>query len=468
MNQAYYSGISGVLTHQYGLDVTADNLANVNTVGYKASTAEFADLFTKTLVSAGSGPTTNNVGIGSTLSKTTTIMQNGTLLDSERFNDLAIGGNGWFGVTKGDQQYFTRAGNFVFDEYQQVSGDVNSSMARLVTTDGKYVMGTMLTNFSYNGSFDYGDNKINGVSGAFVVNNATNEAELADINAQGKLELPTRLAYPVEPTTHAEFFGNIGREDLPRTISANAVSPNNDINRVKLVFNQHFEYTEQLDSAGNVVLDINGDPIMVPLPWDGITWDVEASVTSNDSSIMYDLQHGTAIFSPSGGLESMSISSLNNDGQAVNIDLGTGFDGVYSIDGHNVSGSSRSNGVSGGVLKGYGINLNGVIVADFSNGRQTAIGRVAIYHFQNDQGLNRTGDTYFQKTGESGDPMFWRDANGNIITGATIYSHKLENSNVRLDVGLTDMIIMQRAYQANAKVITTGDELIQKALQMHR
>ncbi|MBD3822875.1 MAG: flagellar hook protein FlgE [Thiotrichales bacterium] len=116
----------------------------------------------------------------------------------------------------------------------------------------------------------------------------------------------------------------------------------------------------------------------------------------------------------------------------------------------------------------YGINQNGVIVADFSNGRQSAIGRIAIYHFQNDQGLNRIGNTEFQESGDSGKPLFWTDADGNIITGAIINSGQLENSNVRLDVGLTDMIIMQRAYQANSKIITTVDEMIQKAISMHR
>jgi flagellar hook protein FlgE len=120
------------------------------------------------------------------------------------------------------------------------------------------------------------------------------------------------------------------------------------------------------------------------------------------------------------------------------------------------------------VLTKYGINSNGVIVADFSNGRQSAIGRIAIYHFQNDQGLNRIGDTEFQESSGSGKPLFWTDKSGNVITGAIVNSGQLENSNVHLDVGLTDMIIMQRAYQANAKIITTGDELVQKALQMHR
>jgi flagellar hook protein FlgE len=158
---------------------------------------------------------------------------------------------------------------------------------------------------------------------------------------------------------------------------------------------------------------------------------------------------------------------MDNDGTPVEVDLGSGFDGVISIDGAAITGTSRSNGVSGGTLTKYGINSNGIIVADFSNGRQSAIGRVAVYHFQNDQGLNRAGDTYFQESTDSGKPIFWTDANGEAVTGALVYSGKLENSNVRLDVGLTDMIIMQRAYQANAKCITTGDELIQKALQMH-
>ena len=74
----------------------------------------------------------------------------------------------------------------------------------------------------------------------------------------------------------------------------------------------------------------------------------------------------------------------------------------------------------------------------------------------------------FQESTDSGEPIFWSNQNGEAVTGSIVYSGRLENSNVRLDVGLTDMIIMQRAYQANAKSITTGDELIQKALQMHR
>lgn len=445
MNQAYFSGISGVMTHQYGLDVVADNLANVNTVGFKGSTAEFTDLFSNMLVSAGaSTPTTNDIGIGSRLQSTTTQMQNGTLLSSDRFNDLAISGNGWFGVVSGNNSYYTRAGNFVFDEYQKVAGDPNSSVARLTTTDGKYVTGTMLSNFAYNGSFDYGDFDLNGVTGAYVVNDPTDDVALGSVDSQGILEFPTRIAYPVEPTTQAQFFGNLGTDNATRTISADVVSANNERNRLSLSFT-----------------------LSAVQPLDQVAWDVVATVTSNDGNTVYDTKSGQAIFDGTGGLSSFNIASMDNDGTPVALDLGSGFDGVISIDGTTITGTSRSNGVSGGTLTKYGINSNGVIVADFSNGRQSAIGRIAVYHFQNDQGLNRSGDNTFESSADSGEPIFWTNQNGEAVTGSLVYSGKLENSNVRLDVGLTDMIIMQRAYQANAKCITTGDELIQKALQMH-
>ncbi len=444
MTQGYYSGITGIQTHQYGLDVIADNLANVATTGYKATTTEFADLFSKVI--GNNTPTSNDIGHGVKLQATSFQMQQGALMPSDRFNDLALEGNGWFGVmTTKDKHYYTRDGSFEFDRFQQVAGDVNSESARLVTGDGKYVKGTMLTNFAYNGTFDYGDFDTNGVSGAYVITNPTNEAELTGANEQGILQFPTRLAYPVVPTTETSFFGNLGVENETRTISSNVISAANDVNRLKLTFN-----------------------MSATQPTTGVAWDVIATVVSNDGSIVYDTKNGQAIFGESGALSSFDITSMNNDGTQVSVDLGTGYSGVISIDGVGTSGSSRSDGVSGGTLTKYGINANGVIVADFSNGRQSAIGRIAVYHFQNDQGLNREGGTYYQESADSGKPLFWTDANGNAITGAIVRSGNLEASNVRTDVALTDMIIMQRAYQANSKIITTVDEMIQKALSMRR
>lgn len=430
------------MTHQYGMDVVSDNLANVNTVGFKGSTAEFADLFTNALASAGgSTPTKNDVGVGSRLQATTLQMQNGALLTTDRFNDLAIQGDGWFGVVSGGNKYYTRAGNFVFDTYQGSAGDPNSSVSRLTTADGKFITGTMAGNYTYNGAFDYGDQ----ANGAYLINNTTNQMALDSVNAQGALEFPTRLAYPSEATTQAQFFGNIGGSEGPLVLSTDVISPSSDVNRLKLTFTK---------SAVQ--------------PAEGIAWDVISTVTSNDGSIVYDTQNGQAIFDASGRLSTFTIPSVNNDGSTVTIDPGIAYSGLTSVEAAPFTGSSASDGIIQGLLTKYGINKNGVIVAEFSNGRQSAIGQVAVYHFQNNQGLERTGDTLFRASANSGKPFFWTDEEGNAVAGSSIHSGMLENSNVRLDVGLTDMIIMQRAYQANAKSITTADELIQKALQMRK
>lgn len=446
MTQGYYAGISGIQTNQYGLDVISDNLANTSTTGYKGATTEFSDLFSKVLsANDAKTPTSDDIGFGVKLQATTFQFQQGTLMPSDSFNDLALEGNGWFGVTAKNNTYFTRDGHFTFDTYQKTAGDINSATERLVTPDGMFVTGTMLTNFSYNGAFDYGDQKSNGVSGAYVLNNPTGDVTLAGVNKQGILEFPTRLAYPVEPTTRIQFMGNLGTDNMVRAMSGEAISAKNDINQIHLTFTK---------SAVQ--------------PTVGTSWDIIATASSKDGSIVYDTQNGQALFDGSGALSGFTIPPLDNDGSSVAINLGSGYSGVTSLSNLPISGGAQSDGLAGGILTKYGINRDGIIIADFSNGRQSAIGRVAVYHFQNDQGLNREGGTYFKETNNSGKPLFWADSAGNTITGATVRSGSLEASNVRMEVGLTDMIVMQRAYQANAKTITTVDEMIQKALQMHR
>ncbi|MGD9717572.1 MAG: flagellar hook protein FlgE [Sulfuricurvum sp.] len=443
MTQGYYAGISGLQTNQYGLDVIADNLANTSTTGYKGSTTEFADLLSQTINSA--SPTFDDVGSGARIQATSYQMDQGTLTPSDRFTDLALDGNGWFGVEQKGSTYFTRDGHFVFDTAEKTAGDANSSVSRLTTVDGMYVLGANLSNYSYDAAYDYGDTTSNNTSGAYVISNSASQVNLGTAGDQTLLELPTRLAYPVEPTTTMQFTGNLGTDDATRTISGDAISGNDALNRVTLTFTK---------SAVQ--------------PTEGVAWDVVATVTSKDGNTVYDTQNGQATFNASGILSSFDIASLDNDGSTVNLDLAGKLGGVVSVDGLAVSGASSADGMRGGILNGYAIDSDGIIVADFSNGRQSAIGRVAVYHFQNDQGLNRDGGTYFTESSDSGKPVFWTDANGNTITGATVNSNYLEASNVRPEVALTDMIVTQRAYQASAKTITTVDEMIQKALQMHK
>lgn len=444
MTQGYYAGISGLQSNQVGLDVITNNLSNISTTAYKGSTAEFADLFSK-VVSGGNTPTSNDIGYGSRLQAISIQFTQGSMAPSDRFTDLALDGDGWFGVTSNKKTSFTRDGTFSFDTYQKVGGDINSSVNRLVTGDGQYVNGTMLTNFIYDAAFDYGDTVSNGVSGAYTISNPTTDVPLAGVAKQGILEFPARLTYPVVPTTVAQFFGNLGTANNDRTISSDVISGSNEINRLKVTFTK---------SAIQ--------------PTTGISWDITATVMSNDGTTVYDTQNGQALFGTSGGLISSTLPSVNNNGSPVSIDLGSNFSGMISIDSLALSGSSTSDGISGGILTKYGINADGVIIADFSNGRQSAIGRVAVYHFQNQQGLNSEGGTYYSQSSNSGKPLFWTDAAGTAITGARVKSNYLEGSNVDSAVGLTDIIVMQRSYQANSKTITVVDEMIQKALQMHR
>lgn len=130
--------------------------------------------------------------------------------------------------------------------------------------------------------------------------------------------------------------------------------------------------------------------------------------------------------------------------------------------------SITADGVIEGKFDGYTVGNDGEIIATFDNARTAIVGQVAIYHFANNQGLMRIGDTMFMQSDNSGEAHFWTDQDGNIITGASVHNLMLEGSNVQGAVALTDLIIYQRAYEGNAKAVTTSDELIKNAINMKR
>jgi flagellar hook protein FlgE len=175
---------------------------------------------------------------------------------------------------------------------------------------------------------------------------------------------------------------------------------------------------------------------------------------------------GEAFFNDAGALESHTMTSIDNNGVPVAIDLGSGYDGMVSIDIPVVAGSSVADGTIGGDLLGYSISQNAEVIATFTNGRQSSVGKIALFHFPNEQGLNRISGTRFEESANSGDAYFYQDANGNNIIGSSVQNYRLENSNYEMASGLTELIIMQRAFDANSRSISTADEMIQKALSM--
>lgn len=429
MIQAFYTGVNGIKAHQTSIDVVSNNLANVSTVGYRGYSTEFASLFEKSL--SGTSDMNAGVGLGSRVNAITMDKNMGSFLLSDRSTDMAIMGDGWFGVQGQGAPMYTRDGSFTFDKDRS-----------LVTNDGLYVLGTM------------GSNIGNG-----VLNEQLSEVELTGVSQQQKLSFPDELNYPVEPTTEVNFFGNLGVSDETRVISAKAIDPQSNINNIRLEFKK-------------------SDPQVSPgVQWDVVStaqsagvrtiYDEQTSETTYIPEEIYDTQNGVVSFDESGVLTSNTLPSINNNGSPVDISFGNNFEGLISME-NPFTGSSTSNGVQSGTLNGYDIGRNGQVIATFSNGMQSAVGSIAVYHFQNDQGLNRAGGSRFTQSSDSGEPLFFKDENGKNITGADLTNFKLEGSNVRMEAGLTDLIILQRAYDANSKSITTADQMLQKALNMHK
>ena len=183
-----------------------------------------------------------------------------------------------------------------------------------------------------------------------------------------------------------------------------------------------------------------------------------------------DTQTGVLTFGGAGQLLSNSLPTLSNGGTPLELNLGTigKYDGLISSTTIKKSNVVEANGSMEGFLTGYAMDGNGNIVAEFSNGKSSAIAKVTIYHFQNDQGLLQDSGTLFEKSDNSGEPIFYIDKNGKSFLGSTIFSNKLEGSNINMATALTELIIVQKAFDASSKSITTSDELLQNAINMKR
>jgi flagellar hook protein FlgE len=344
-------------------------------------------------------------------------MENGSLLETQRNSDLAIMGDGWFGVQGTNQNtLYTKDGSFGID------GD-----GSLVTADGYYVLGSIAGNIDENNQLIQ----------------PLDTTPLADPQMQTAIKLPNTLTYPVSPSTVASFDANLGNSDEPVSMNVALIDSDGNRNNLELVFQKK----EQQDSTG-------------------IAYSVTSKVTSANGDIQYSLDSGDLLFDETGKFISSTLTSVDNNGTPVTLDFGTGYDGLTATTLSQPYFSTSADGNIGGELLGYTFSENGDVIAGFSNGEQSSVAKIAVYHFQNDQGLARVSGSRFETISNSGKAMFYKDQEGNNVIGAHLISGSLESSNVDLTTGLTDLIVMQRSYDANSKIITTADEMIQKALQM--
>ena len=273
-------------------------------------------------------------------------------------------------------------------------------------------------------------------NGAFVfgVDNA-----IAGLNLDGELTYEAIAVVPQQIATLQRYTTDIW-------------APNGDKNILQL------EFTKQVPQGEN------------------IAFDALASVLSPDGE-MISVTQGELRYNERGALISNTLGAINNGGANLELNLGTpydpnipnsGFDGLRPAEQSNPELSVAKNGKSEGLLHEYTMSDSGDILAVFDNGDIATVAKVALYHFQNNQGLSKASENTYQATANSGDPIFYTNADGEVIYGAVIRNHMLEMSNVDLGVSLTDMVVMQKMYEASAKSITTADEMIKNAINLKR
>lgn len=381
---------------QFGLDVWGDNISNINTVGFRSSTPEFSTLFSQYKAGiAMSG--SNEVGLGATSQTTALNMGQGSFVDAEGSLNLAIGGDGWFGVRKATEPgklYFTRAGDFSVD----AEGNV-------LNGNGDNLVGT------YTGNMTIAKDGTASVAATSTVpaNMLKNPSD------QVNLKLPTNLTHPGFPAVPATYA------TVPTFSVSLTTGGTTDIS-----------YSLPKQTTPTIVItDASGNTVR--------------TITSSTQ-----------------GSGAHTVTWDGKDDNGNNVATGTYNVNITYID------KAAVPAVATGYLRDYQIDSNGLVVATFTNGQSSAVAQIPLFHFQNDQGLEKVGDNEFQATGNSGKEIFYKDKNGNTVQGADILSQKLEVSNVSAAEALTQLLITEKAYSANAKAITTSDQMIQKAIALKR
>jgi flagellar hook protein FlgE len=410
MLRSLFSGISGLRAHQQMLDVTSNNIANVNSVGFKASQTVFEDTLSQMMRAAGApqnnvngsqgGTNPAQVGLGVRMSQITTNFLQGSAQTTGRPTDLMISGDGFFVVKSVNEQLFTRAGAFNFD-----------AEGKLVTATGAAVQGWPAVNGAVNTNGQLGD-----------------------------IQLPVGTLIAPKATQNVTISGNLPADaklntQIPRTIKTYD-SQGNAVTLTAL-----FEQIGVLPSSYQLTLSDNATP---------------PNTGSAVPLVFADATTATAQ-NPVGTLLSPLTTTLGG----VTVDLA----GLTNYTGNTTVNILSQDGAPAATLQSFSINPDGQLVGVFSNGLKQTVAQVAMANFNNPPGLEKTGDALYRFTVNSGLPQVGVAGTGGL---GIIESGTVEMSNVDLAQEFTNLIVAQRGFQANSKVISTSDELLQDLVNLKR
>ena len=553
-----FAGVSGLRNHQSMMDVIGNNIANVNTIGFKGSRVTFSDTFNQ-FVKAGTNPTdgtggTNSfqVGLGMKVNSIDRNWNQGTFERTGITTDLALQGQGLFILKSNGQQLYSRAGAFIFDADGKLVNPQNGAVVqgKVANGLGDIPAGTTLQDIVIDKNLRLPAVKTTDTSWGGNLQSSSTTIRTDTVELVGNLKKDTATstypgaAYdPLDPTTynvssiynkdgneyqlwsyyteaagawtyHYEIRDNAGAA-LATPItgsyaltfdSTTGVCTNNQDTITDAT--EKIDYKLNFSSLSNLVADTNvvsridkgetpepvlgsvtifdslGNPHILSIEFNHIDnnrWSWETTVPATSGSLGTN-NYGELIFNSNGTIQSIwqagsqvtsspPVPQINftplsgAESQLIDLDFGTGTAGVTQTNLSSQIAALSQNGSASAALSNLNIDQYGKIIGIFSNGNSRTLAQIMVATFANLNGLVSVGDNMYNVAANSGDPRV--DSPGeNSVT--TIQSGALEQSNVDLSEEFTKMIVSQRGFQANARVVTTADNLLQEITNLIR
>ncbi|HEX4935325.1 MAG TPA: flagellar hook protein FlgE [Gemmatimonadaceae bacterium] len=431
MMRSLFSGVSGLRNHQVRMDVIGNNISNVNTVAFKAGRVTFKEGFAQLLQGASRPPgdlggiNPIQVGLGMQIGSVDMMFSQGNLETTGLSTDLALQGDSFFVVKKGTQNYYTRSGNFQLDADGQL----------VSPTNGFVVQGRMADN----GVFLDGVRNITLPVGQKTAARATDSVKLA-----GNLD----ASAPIFVGT----FDATGRADPQNKDSWSETS----ITVYDSLGNQHdlkLQFWKTAADTWSWQIDGTNLPVGFTPP------------NSTPQTLTFDT---TGILSAAAPTSPPVISFTPAGANQVDVTLDLGgntVNGITSFAGTNTAVLKDQNGYEAGQLQNFSIDRTGLITGAFTNGTNVVLAQIVLADFNNPGGLLRVGDNMYAVSGNSGGAVLGYSLEG---IQSTMTSGALEMSNVDLAQEFTSMIVTQRGFQANSRVITSSDEMLQELVNLKR
>jgi flagellar hook protein FlgE len=413
MNAAYSTALSGLNADTTAIDIVGNDLSNLNTTGYKATEVDFSDLMAEQL-----GAASTSVGMGVGQVNALSNYTQGTIETTNGPTDAAIQGNGFFVVqNQNNQTLYTRDGSF----------QVNSS-GQLTDAAGDLVQGWSATDGTVN----------------------TN-------SAIGPISVPVGATVPATATTTMSFDLNLDATASTATTPATFSAP---IQVVDSLGDSH-TLTATFTNTGT-----NAWSYTLTIPAGDLTGGGTTPATVASGNLTFD-SSGNLTSPAAGTPQAVSITGLADGAADMSVNWNFyGASGSPTITQYaEASGVSATNqnGYAAGTISSVGLQNGGLLVADYTNGQQLTVGQLAVASITNPESLTAVGNNDLAATAATATPVV-----GTANTGSRgqIVAGSLESSTVDIATEFTNLLTFERSYQANSRVITTADQLVQDTLNL--